>query len=123
MVTSSEDPGSGNEEMLPAYKRRGRPHEPLKDDIEEDVTEKTEEGDDVVKLDAPNKKLEGLTVAYGKKRRYSKAKQKSDMVMEENGSGLKSKNGDSTRSSCFRYNGSQRKSKPRRAAKAGVECK
>ncbi|CAL9133997.1 unnamed protein product [Musa textilis] len=123
VVTSSEDPGSGSEEVLPACRRRGRPHEPLKDDIEEDVPEKTEEGDDVVKLDAPNKKLEGLTVAYGKKRRYSKAKQKSDMVMEENGSGSESKNGDSTRFSGFRHNGSRRKSKPRRAAEAGVECK
>ncbi|URE29242.1 hypothetical protein MUK42_16032 [Musa troglodytarum] len=123
VVTSSEDPGSGSEEVLPACRRRGRPHEPLKDDIEEDVPEKTEEGDDVVKLDAPNKKLEGLTVAYGKKRRYSKAKQKSDMVMEENGSGSESKNGDSTRFSGFQHNGSRRKSKPRRAAEAGVECK
>ncbi|KAK1287190.1 hypothetical protein QJS10_CPB19g01005 [Acorus calamus] len=29
-VTSHEDPGSGGEEPLPAYKRRGRPTKPLK---------------------------------------------------------------------------------------------
>ncbi|XP_010943541.1 uncharacterized protein [Elaeis guineensis] len=125
VVTSHEDPGSGGEEVLPAYKRRGRPQKPLKDDIDEEDTEKIEEeeGDDV-KPSASSKDIKGSAVENGKKRkRYSQVKENSDSVLEENGTGVRSNNEESTRANGFRQNGSRRKSKPRRAAEAGVECK
>ncbi|URE41318.1 hypothetical protein MUK42_02521 [Musa troglodytarum] len=122
-ATGNEDPGSGDQEVLPVYKRRGRPQKPLKDDIDVDDTETVEEGKDDTKLTAPNKELKGSTVVVGKKRkRYSKAKENDDAIIEENGVGSKSRNEDLTRSNGFRHSGSRRKSKPRRAAEAGVEC-
>jgi len=47
-----------------------------------------------------------------------------DLTEEENGLGSKPNTDDSTRSTSigFRQNGSRRKSKPRRAAEAVVEC-
>lgn len=38
VIASHEDPANG-EEKFPAYKRRGRPIKPLKDDNEADLTE------------------------------------------------------------------------------------
>ncbi|XP_008776263.1 uncharacterized protein LOC103696424 [Phoenix dactylifera] len=125
VVTSHEDPGSGGEEVLPAYKRRGRPQKPLKEDIDEEDTAKIEEeeGDDA-KPFALSKDIKGSTVENGKKRkRYSQVKENSESVLEENGTGVRSINEESTRSNGFRQNGSRRKSKPRRAAEAGVESK
>ncbi|XP_008795754.1 myoneurin-like [Phoenix dactylifera] len=125
IVTSHEDPGSGDEEVLPAYKRRGRPQKPLKDDIDEEETEKIEEeeGDDV-KPSASTKDTKGTAVENGKKRRrYSQVKENYDSVLEENSAGVRSNNEESTRPNGFRPNGSRRKSKPRRAAEAGVEFK
>lgn len=125
MVTGNEDPGSGGEEVLPTYKRRGRPQKPLKDesDDDDDETEKIEDGDNV-KFTARSKEIKGSTMVNGKKRtRYSNAKQNSDLVIDEISAGSQSIDEDSTRSNGFRHNGSRRKSKPRRAAEAGVECK
>ncbi|XP_010928442.1 uncharacterized protein [Elaeis guineensis] len=126
VVTSHEDPGSGGEEVLPAYKRRGRPQKPLKDDIDEEETEKIEEeeeGDDV-KPSALTKDTKSSAVGNGKKRRrFPQVKENSGSVLEENSTGVRSNNEESTRSNGFRPNGSRRKSKPRRAAEAGVECK
>ncbi|URE08814.1 hypothetical protein MUK42_04053 [Musa troglodytarum] len=126
MVTGNEDPGSGREEVLPTYKRRGRPQKPLKggsDDDDDDETEKIEDRDNV-KLAAQSKEIKGSTMVNGKKRtQYSNAKQNSDLVMDETSAGSQSIDEDSTRSNGFRHNGSRRKSKPRRAAEAGVECK
>ncbi|OAY84341.1 uncharacterized protein LOC109711881 [Ananas comosus] len=118
-VRNHEDPGSGGEEVLPTYKRRGRPQKPLKEDIDEEEggkveKEEVEEGDDVkpTSLIKENKN----SVENGKKRKRNlQVKESSDSVIEEDNSSLKS-NG-------FRQNGSRRKSKPRRAAEAGVECK
>lgn len=118
-VRSHEDPGSGGEEVLPTYKRRGRPQKPLKEDIDEEEgckveKEEVEEGDDV----KPSSfiKENKNSVENGKKRKRNlQVKESSDSVIEEDNSSLKS-NG-------FRQNGSRRKSKPRRAAEAGVECK
>ncbi|CAL9091875.1 unnamed protein product [Musa hybrid cultivar] len=122
MVTGNEDPGSGGEEVLPTYKRRGRPQKPLKDESD-DETEKIEDVDNV-KLTAQSKEIKGSTMVNGKKRtRYSSAKQNSDLVIDKISAGSQSIDEDSTRSNGFRHNGSRRKSKPRRAAEAGVECK
>ncbi|KAF2307791.1 hypothetical protein GH714_031772 [Hevea brasiliensis] len=48
VIASHEDPGSGEEEKAPAYRRRGRPTKPLKDDNEEEeeTVEIQEDGKD-----------------------------------------------------------------------------
>nr|DAD42226.1 TPA_asm: hypothetical protein HUJ06_000456 [Nelumbo nucifera] len=94
VVANHEDPGSGGEESLPAYKRRGRPQKPLKDEIDEEVEKIEEEDGENTKPAATSKEVKSQAAAEnGKKRkRYSQ-------------------------------NGNRRKSKPRRAAEAGVECK
>ncbi|KAF8398476.1 hypothetical protein HHK36_017405 [Tetracentron sinense] len=126
VVANHEDPGSGGEETLPAYKRRGRPQKPLKDEIDEEEAEKIEEEDgENPKTVISSKEMKGpVSAENGKKRkRYSQAKENPDSVKEENGVGTRSNTDDSTKSNGFRQNGSRRKSKPRRAAEAGVECK
>ncbi|XP_043690852.1 uncharacterized protein LOC122641630 [Telopea speciosissima] len=126
VVTSHEDPGSGGEESLPAYKKRGRPQKPLKDEIDEEEVEKIEEEDgQETKSVTSNKEIKGPAVTdNGKKRkRYSQAKENTDSVKEENGTGTKSSTANSVKSNGYRPNGNRRKSKPRRAAEAGVECK
>lgn len=124
-ATSHEDPGSGNEEPLPPYKRRGRPQKPLKDDIDEEEVAKIEEDDGDLKLGAPAKETKVTPSAENGKRRRRQAavKENSDLVVED-GAGLSTTTTDeSTRKNGFRQNGSRRKSKPRRAAEAGVEFK
>ncbi|ONH99243.1 hypothetical protein PRUPE_6G020200 [Prunus persica] len=125
-VTNHDDPGSGEEEKIPAQKRRGRPQKPLKDEIDEEETDKIEADDsENGKAGIASKEIKSPSVAEnGKKRkRYSQVKEKSDSVKEENGIGTRSSTDDSTKSNGFRHNGSRRKNKPRRAAEAGVECK
>jgi len=123
-ATSHEDPGSGNEEPLPPYKRRGRPQKPLKDDIDEEEVAKIEEEDGDLKLGTPVKETNGsAAVENGKRRRQPVVKENSDSILEENGAGLSSTTEESTRKNGFRQNGSRRKNKPRRAAEAGVEFK
>ncbi|XP_072992586.1 uncharacterized protein [Typha latifolia] len=123
IVASHEDPGSGGDEVIPAYKRRGRPQKPLKDDIDEEESEKIEGEDDDVKPKASNKEIKSSVVNGKKRKRHSQVKEDSDSVLEENSSAIRSSNNDLIRPKGFRQNGSRRKSKPRRAAEAGVECK
>jgi len=124
-ATSHEDPGSGNEEPLPPYKRRGRPQKPLKDDMDEEEVAKIEDEEVDLKLSTPTKEAKGPpTVENGKRRRRRQAVvENSDSLLEENGPGLSTTTEESTRKNGFRQNGSRRKSKPRRAAEAGVEFK
>ncbi|KAJ0987089.1 hypothetical protein J5N97_005445 [Dioscorea zingiberensis] len=124
VVTGHDDPGSGGEESLSAYKRRGRPQKPLKDDIDEDETEKIEEeeGDDT-KPTISSKEVKGAVVENGRKRKRQQVKENSDSALDENGAGTKSSVEDPAKPNGFRQNGNRRKSKPRRAAEAGVECK
>lgn len=125
-VANHDDPGSGEEEKIPAQKRRGRPQKPLKDEIDEEEAEKIEEDDsENAKPVISTKEMKSPSTAEnGKKRkRFSQVKEKSDSVKEENSNGTRSSTDDSTKSNGFRHNGSRRKSKPRRAAEAGVECK
>lgn len=108
LTNNNDDPASGEEEKIPAQKRRGRPQKPLTDEIDEDV-EKIEEGEEDDDENASSD-------VNGKKRRRSKeAKEKGTLVKEESPNG--------TRSNGFRHIGSRRKNKPHRAAEAGVECK
>ncbi|XP_044504526.1 uncharacterized protein LOC123224856 [Mangifera indica] len=125
-VSNHEDQGSGEEEKIPAQKRRGRPQKPLKDDIDEEEAEKIDEEDgENGKVRTVSNEIKSPTATEnGKKRkRNSQVKEKSDSIKEENGIGTRSSTADSTKSNGFRHNGSRRKSKPRRAAEAVVECK
>ncbi|KAA8528130.1 hypothetical protein F0562_035619 [Nyssa sinensis] len=126
-VSNHEDPGSGEEEKIPIQKRRGRPQKPLKDEIdEEEEAEKMEEEDsEITKNGVSSKEMKSSTAAEnGKKRKRNlQAKEKQDTIKEENGVGTRSSTNDLSKSNGFRHNGSRRKSKPRRAAEAGVECK
>ncbi|CAN0902042.1 hypothetical protein LINGRAHAP2_LOCUS21751 [Linum grandiflorum] len=118
-VRNHDDGGSGEEEeeeeKIPAQKRRGRPQKLLKDDIDYEQVEKIEDDG------------KGLAENVKKRRRSSQqAKEKPDLVKEEANKGVpKSTSTDdgSTKINGFRQNGSRRKSKPRRAAEAGVECR
>ncbi|VVB06094.1 unnamed protein product [Arabis nemorensis] len=123
-ATAREDRGSGEEEKIPAYRRRGRPQKPLKDEIEgeDELVDKEEEKDDDMNGSVTSK--EELT-ENGRKRKKSVESKESNITEEENGLGSKSSTDDSMKSSLsigFRQNGSRRKNKPRRAAEAVVEC-
>lgn len=121
VIAAREEPGSGGEEKIPVYRRRGRPQKPLKDDIQrEEETEKTEEDGE----EAKNLKYQVAATENGRKRKRSaQAKENMDSVKEENGVEAKSTPDDATKFVGFRQNSSRRKNKPRRAAEAGVECK
>ncbi|KAK9170056.1 hypothetical protein Syun_002196 [Stephania yunnanensis] len=125
VVPSNEDPGSGGEESLPAYKRRGRPQKPMKDDADEEETEKTDEIEEEngKPADTNNGTKVPAAVENGRKRKKNlQVKDNLDSVKEENGVSIRSSSG-SIKSNGFRQNGSRRKSTPRRAAEAIVECK
>ncbi|KAF8114776.1 hypothetical protein N665_0034s0115 [Sinapis alba] len=121
-ATAREDRGSGEEEeKIPAYKRRGRPHKPVKDENEgeEEILEKE---DDINGSVTTSK--EDVT-ENGRKRKKALESKESNVTEEENGLGSKSSTDDSVKSSLsmgFRQVGSRRKNKPRRAAEAVVEC-
>lgn len=122
VVVSHEDPGSGGEVSLPAYKRRGQPQKALKEEVHEEAKKvKEDDGDNL--QDVLNKEVEGPVAvdSVKKGKRYPQVKEKDDSVQEENGV-MRSSNGELIKSNGFRQNGSRRKSKPRRAAEAGVEC-
>ncbi|KAI3910579.1 hypothetical protein MKW98_027861 [Papaver atlanticum] len=125
VVSSQEDLGSGGEEILPAYKRRGRPQKPLKDEIDDEGIE------EILDKDEENIKSTNLikevktpaAVENGRKRKKnSQVKENTDTVKEEIGVEARS-SAEIIKSNGFRQNGSRRKSTPRRAAEAGVECK
>ncbi|CAI0555646.1 unnamed protein product [Linum tenue] len=106
-VSNHDDTGSGEEEKIPAQKRRGRPQKPLKDEFDEEEMEKMKNG----KKRRRNSQLQ----------QQAKEKQPDSVMKEENG--VVAITNDPIKSNGFRQNGSRRKNKPRRAAEAGVECK
>ncbi|GMH00079.1 hypothetical protein Nepgr_001918 [Nepenthes gracilis] len=120
LTANHEDPGSGEEGKVPAQKRRGRPQKPLKDEIDEEDIEKLEDDDSEYTSNGLSSKETNPAAAAdnGKKR-----KQNSQAKENENSVETKSVTDDSTKSNGFRHIGSRRKSKPRRAAEVGVECK
>ncbi|CAN1158060.1 hypothetical protein LINPERPRIM_LOCUS11650 [Linum perenne] len=133
-VSNHDDAESGEEERIPAQKRRGRPQKPLKDDIDDEEMEKLEEDEEVMengKVSTITKDVKTPTAASsenGKRRRRNsqQTKEKQESVKEEEANGvgaISTSTNDSTKSSGFRKNGSRRKSKPHRAAEAGVECR
>ncbi|CAF2172500.1 unnamed protein product [Brassica napus] len=121
-ATAREDHGSGEEEeKIPAYRRRGRPQKPVKDEAEgeEEILDKRDEKDD----GSVTSKEE--VTENGRKRKKAVESKESNVTEEENGLGSKSSTDDSVKSSLstgFRQIGSRRKNKPRRAAEAVVEC-
>ncbi|CAL5193529.1 unnamed protein product [Lathyrus oleraceus] len=122
-----EDLVSDEEDKVPAHRKRGRPLKPVTDENEDvvDVTEKIEKGEENVNGNVSNNdlKTEVITVNKRKRKRSSQVKEKIEPMKEENGIRAKSSPTDSVKSTGFRQNGSRRKSKPRRAAEAGVDCK
>ncbi|KAF0935155.1 hypothetical protein E2562_030436 [Oryza meyeriana var. granulata] len=130
IVRSHEDKGSNAEVVMPARKRRGRPQKRFADKIDqadvenfvENVIDGEEvEGDDV-KLKASRLEKNTTTAAAGNKK-GRQLKESSNLVLEESNSSIRSSSDESTRTNGFRQIGSRRKSKPRRAAEAGLECK
>ena len=126
-VTNHEDLVSGEDEKVLVQKRRGRPQKLLKDDdFDKEEVEKVEvdESDDV-NDGVSNKEIKNLNAAeYGRKRkRNSHVKEKLESIEVENGVGNRSSIDELSKSNGFRQSGSRRKSKPRRAAEAGVQCK
>lgn len=120
VIVVREDPGSGGEEKVPGYRRRGRPQKPLNDDVQrEEEAEKTEEDGE----EAKTLKYQGGTENGRKRKRSAQVKETVDSAKEENGVETKSMLDDSTKFVSFRQIGSRRKNKPRRAAEVGVECK
>lgn len=125
VINAREEFGSGDEEKISTYKKRGRPQKMLKDDVEEEETEKTkgEEDDDENAKDYFAKKdvKDQAALENGRKRkRLSPVKE--HVAKVENGDKTKLSNIDSIKSVGFRKRGSKRKSKPSRAAEVGVRC-
>ncbi|KAL5152367.1 hypothetical protein HKD37_13G038523 [Glycine soja] len=125
-VANFEDPASGEDEKVPTQKRRGRPQKPLKDDFDEEEVEKIEDDSDNVKNGTAYKEMKSPTATENgrKRKRNSQVKEKLDSVEKENSIGNGTSTTDElTKANGFRHNGSRRKSTPRRAAEAGVQCK
>ncbi|XP_028777604.1 uncharacterized protein LOC114734212 [Neltuma alba] len=127
VTSKQEEPGSGEEERIPAYRRRGRPQKPLKDEIEEvETTEKIGENGENLNGNVSSNEMKTQLVPENKKKRKRSVqiKEKIDTTKEENGIRTNKSSSDvPTKTAGFRQNGSRRKNKPRRAAEAGVDCK
>ncbi|GLT65385.1 hypothetical protein SLA2020_378220 [Shorea laevis] len=110
-----------------AFRRRGRPQKPLKDEIEEeeeDAEKIAEDGEDAKgNISRKDVKNQGIIENRRKRKRSAQVKENTDSVGVESGIGTKSSPDDPTKTAGLRQNGSRRKNKPRRAAEAGVECK
>jgi len=125
VVTASDDRRSGRENVL-ASKRRGQPQKPLKDGIKEDERiDKVEDNAESSKRLITRNSTDHMDLENGTKKRKSPVqfKENADFIEEDGISGGKSSNEDSIKPVRLRQNGSRRKSKPRRAAGVGVECK
>ncbi|KAI3951983.1 hypothetical protein MKW92_022637 [Papaver armeniacum] len=125
VVLNNEDPESGAEEAIPAYKRRGRPQKPLKDEIDGDEVENIDEEDgEKAKSAILNKEAKALVAVENGKKRKRNLKENLDAVKEENSNvGTRTGTDNSTKLNGFPQYRNRRKNKPRRAAEAGVECK
>lgn len=126
IATRNDPAGSGEEEKIPTYRKRGRPQKTSKDDMEEEEDEavKIEVEDEDAKGSTTIKDLKNQSTAENgrKRKRAPQANENSEMVEEENGVGKKPNGNGSVKSVGFRQSSNRRKSKPRRAAEAGVLC-
>ncbi|KAH9301688.1 hypothetical protein KI387_013271, partial [Taxus chinensis] len=124
-VSKHEDPGSGGEDSIPAYRRRGRPlaQKGTKDDVdgdEEEMENMIAEGEEDLK---PAKEHKGTENGKKRKRHVSQSTDShtTELVADKNGISARSVVDEPTKPNALARNGSRRKSKPRRAAEAGVE--
>ncbi|KAJ1702529.1 hypothetical protein LUZ63_002308 [Rhynchospora breviuscula] len=129
-ATGSDETGSGPEEVIPTQKRRGRPQKPLKEETDE------EEEEEILKpeLELEQKdrgepgKIEtdpkhALITSTKKAEEIAKKKRKKQaQVKEETKSDVQTIPEVVCRANGFRHSSSRRKSKPRRAAEAGIRC-
>ncbi|OIV95438.1 hypothetical protein TanjilG_06900 [Lupinus angustifolius] len=125
VIVKREEPISGEEEKVPAYRKRGRPLKSLTYEIEGvEVTEKIVKDEENVNGNVSSNELKTqvTTVIKSKRKRSVQVKEKIDPVKEENGVRAKSSPDDLVKSVGFRQNGRRRKNRPRRAAEAGVDC-
>ncbi|KAL2507479.1 hypothetical protein Fot_31126 [Forsythia ovata] len=125
-VTNQDGPGSGEEEKIPAQKRKGRPQKSLKDEIDEDKTQKLgDEDSEDTTSGVLNKEIKGSNDAQnGKKRKNNgQFKEKADSVEDENEKGTRSNTKDSNKSNRFRQARNRRKNKPCQAAEVGVDLR
>ncbi|KAK7341592.1 hypothetical protein VNO80_24527 [Phaseolus coccineus] len=116
---------SGEEEGVPKQKRRGRPQKVLKDEFNEEEIEEMEEdvsGDSVKNVVSGKEMKNPNSTKQGRKRKRN-LEEKMEVAEEKSGVRMGSKIDGLTKSKGFRQNGSRRKSKPCRAAEAGVLCK
>ncbi|XP_051141931.1 uncharacterized protein LOC127258909 [Andrographis paniculata] len=121
-VASQDDPGSGEEEKIPAQKRRGRPQKPLKDDVDEEDFEVQKIEDDGSEEDTtgtPNKDANGK-----KRKRNSPGAEKVEEAKKEENVDVTKSSVEDESNVCrsIRPNRNRRKNTPRRAAEAVVEC-
>jgi len=131
--THEDKESSGEEVVVPARKRRGRPQKRVAaEKIIEAEMKKLEvaadDGDvDYVVGAGDGAKLKGSRTEHAsagaggnKRNRLPKEEEESNLDVEENSSSTRSSNDESIRSNGFRQSGSRRKSTPRRAAEAGL---
>ena len=131
--THEDKESSGEEVVVPARKRRGRPQKRVAaEKIIEAEMKKLEaaadDGDvDYVVGAGDGAKLKGSRIEHAsagagcnKRNRVPKEEEDSNLDMEENSSSTRSSNDELIRSNGFRQSGSRRKSTPRRAAEAGL---
>ncbi|KAI3952795.1 hypothetical protein MKW92_001005 [Papaver armeniacum] len=114
VVLNNEDPESGAEEAIPAYKRRGRPQKPLKDEIDGDEVENIDEEDGE----------KAKSAILNKEAKEAELEREFGCCERENSNvGTRTGTDNSTKLNGFPQYRNRRKNKPRRAAEAGVECK
>lgn len=123
VARSHEEKGSSGEEVVPARKRRGRPQKHKIEQVDvENFVEDVDGGDEDAQLKAS--RLEKNIAGAAGVKRGRPLKESPNTVLEENSnSSVRSSSDESARTSGFRQIGNRRKSTPRRAAEAGVECK
>ncbi|KAL6604824.1 hypothetical protein ACP70R_042768 [Stipagrostis hirtigluma subsp. patula] len=120
-----EDKGSSGEEVVvPARKRRGRPQKRVAaadkiNQTEVKNLEEADDGDEDYQVGA-EKNISAGTGTNKRNRVPKEEEEGSNLDMEENSSSTRSSNDESARSNGFRQTGSRRKSTPRRAAEAGL---
>ncbi|QCD88443.1 hypothetical protein DEO72_LG3g2991 [Vigna unguiculata] len=126
-VSNEEDSViSGEEERVPKQKRRGRPQKVLKDEFDEEEIEEMEaddSGENVKNAVVSSKETKNLNSTKQGRKRKRNSEEKTEAGEEKNGVRIGSNIDGLTKCNGFRNNGSRRKSKPRRAAEAGVLCK
>ncbi|CAH9100715.1 unnamed protein product [Cuscuta europaea] len=128
--SAHEDMGSGEEGKMQPVRRRGRPQKLVKDVMiegKDGVDKLIEEGNTDDKNN--NILIKGITDqnnAENEKKRKLSSPENENGVLTEEEKGLGIQNSASelvNKSVGFRQIGSRRKSKPRRAAEVGVECR